>query len=352
MTGKYEPAIHDAGIAAIGWNDLTDEEKHFVPPIILVGSRARLAGNALNGLIHLLDSDWPVKIMVLDDAAPEPETAAAEIIAGTAALLSASFLQKVQVLKGSLAAPEQLFAGLSAAFHQHTPALVWVYVPEPSKHSIAPEAWPKLNALSLNSRAFPLFRFKPDREGALFSAKTDLDGNPQSDSLWNQSSLSYQADGEEKTAGYSLSWADWAFTLAAWKDEFVAHPDGVGTPVPLTEFLALPETARTGKVPVIYRIAADSGLKKYRVSEKVVAATEACQKAWQLMREIAGELSEFPEKIHKKVSTELSEKYKLEAAGLKAEYEARISKLEAEFLEKIRIRLTDKLVSLSRSKEN
>ncbi|MEK6616402.1 MAG: hypothetical protein AABZ32_09865, partial [Bacteroidota bacterium] len=347
INGKYEPDINDVQIASLTWNDLTEKEKNLVPPIIIIGSRDKLAGKDLNSLINMLDCNFPLKAIVLDNAVPSIDNTDADIIGGVGALLPALALQNAHVLKSSLAVPQHLFAGLSEAFNSSKPALAWVFAPSVSKHLIPSESFPKLHSLGLSSRAFPVFNFNPHRDGKLLSSKIETDGNPQSESIWIQSDLTYKENGEDKTLAYSLTWADWAYTLKSWREKFILHNDVLGKPVLVSEFVSLSKSERIGKSPVIYRIDNNEELKKYKVSDEVIAATEACFKAWQVLREISGELSDFPEKLHKKMESDISDKYEKKNSEAKKEFENKIANLEHEHLQRIRIKLKEKLVTLS-----
>ena len=347
IKGKYEPEIHDIQIASITWNDLTEKEKALVPPILVIGNKEKMGMKDPGALLNLLDGNWPVKLVIFDDAAPGTTRAAAEITASLGALLPALALGKVPVLKSSLAVPQHLFAGLSEQFNNSGAAIAWVFAPSASKHWTPATSYPKLHALSLDARTFPVFDFNPQREGPLLSSKMEMDVNPQPASDWMQSELSYTENGEEKTLAYSLTWADWAYTLRSWKEKYQLHLDTMGEAVQVAEFLSLPDPERAGKCPVIFRIDLNGELKKYWVPEEAIKATQACAKSWQVLREISGELTEFPEKLEEKTEAELSVKYENKLSETRNEYESRIMKLEQEYLERIRIKLKEKLVALS-----
>lgn len=351
INGTYEPEINDVQIASLTWNDLTVQEKNLAPPIIVIGSRAKLAGKDLDSLISMLGCNWPLKAIVLDDAASGTEGFSTEIIGGIGALLPVLALQNAHVIKSSLAVPQHLFSGLTDAFSSNKPALAWVFTPSVSKHLIPSGSFPKLNALSLNARAFPLFSFNSNRNGNLLSSKIEMEENPQSESIWVQNDLSYMENGENKTLSYALTWADWAYTLKAWREKFILHTEVMGKPVLVSEFILLSNSERIGKSPVIFRIDNNGELKKYHVADEVVSATEACANAWQVLREISGELTEFPEKLHKKIEAELSVKYETKMSESKQEYENKIANLEQEHLEKIRVKLKEKLMMLSQQNE-
>ncbi len=348
IDGNYEPEINDAQIASLNWSDLTEKEKDIIPPIIILGSRAKLAGRDMDSLLNMLDGGWPLKALVLDDSAPVTDHVCSEITGGIGSLLSVLASGNTFVLKSSLAVPHHLFEGLSEVFTNNKPALAWVYTPSISKHLLPSETFPKLNALSLNSRAFPVFKFNPQHEGNLLSSKIGINENPQNDSDWLQSDLKFNENGEEQTLPYSLTWADWAYTLKSWREKFMLHSDEMGLPVQVSEFITLSKSERIGKSPVIYRINHNEELVKYKVSEEVIKTTEASLKAWLVLKEISGELTEFPEKLYTKVEEELSEKYEKLMSESKQEYENKISGLEKEHLEKIRIKLKEKLMMLSR----
>jgi pyruvate-ferredoxin/flavodoxin oxidoreductase len=256
-------------------------------------------------------------------------------------------MQNVNVLKSSLAVPQHLFAGLSEIFNTSKPGLSWVFTPSISKHIIPAGTFPRLYALGLDARAFPLFSFNPDRVGNVLSSKLNIDGNPQGERTWMQSDLSFVENGEEKTMSYTLSWADWAYTLKSWHEKFEPHADTMGKPVIVAEYVLLPKVERMGKSPVIYRIDHGGELKKYRVDDDVVRATEACANAWLLLREISGELTAFPEKLQKKVEAELAVAYEQRMEESRRQYEQKMQNLEQEHLEKIRIKLKEKLMRLS-----
>jgi ferredoxin len=345
--GNYEPEIQDAQIAELSWNDLTEKEKSFVPPVILAGSKSKIADKDFTAMVKILDCNLPLKIIVTDDGAPAAEHASAEIISGISNLIPAVALQKAFVLKSSLAAPQHLFSGLIEAIGSSKPALVWVHVPSEAQHILPASAFPKIFSLALNSRAFPLFNFKPEREGKLISSKIEINENPQVDSPWMQIEFSYNENGETKNISYSLTWADWAYTLKSWHNHFIPYADDMGKAISVSDYISLAQIDRAGKCPVIFRVNNDESLKKYKVSGEVIDASEACAQSWQLLREISGDLTEFPDKLHLKIETELSEKYERKMAEQKNEYENKFSDFEAEHLQRIRIKLKEKLMMLS-----
>ncbi|HLG36329.1 MAG TPA: 4Fe-4S binding protein [Bacteroidia bacterium] len=347
VDGNYEPEINDAQIAALTWNDLSEKEKNLVPPVIIIGSKAKLAGKDLDSLVSMLNCNLPLKAIVIDDVAPAINNSAAEIISGIGVLLPVLALNHACVIKSSLASPQHLFTGLHDAISSSKPALAWVFAPSESKHIIPPGSFPKLYTLSLNSRAFPVFSFNPEREGKILSSKIEMDENPQNNSAWTEIEFSYKEEGEIKIVPYSITWADWAFTLNTWRELFIPYDDVMGKAVPVAEFILLSQSERAGKCPVIFRVDNNEALKKYKAAEEVIAAVEACAVAWQLLREVSGELTEFPDKLHRKIEDELSEQYELKMSELSYEYENKISNLEAEHLQRIRIKLKEKLIMLA-----
>ncbi|MBK8701181.1 MAG: 4Fe-4S binding protein [Saprospiraceae bacterium] len=355
VSGSYEPEINDVEIAALSWNDLTDEEKNMVPPILIFGQRTKMATKDMDALVNMLDSSWPLKAIVLDDVVPEVDGFATDILSGIGSVLPALAAQNVTILKSSLAAPQHLFSGLSSAIGSSRPALVWVYAPSISKHTLAQKDMATLHDLALQTRAFQVFGFDPLSSGRLLSSKIDMRDNPDFGSLWTEKELPYTESEEKKTRSYTYTWADWAFTLKSWENHFTLYTEDENKAVPVSTYLTLSTAERSAKVPVILQTNDAQPLTMYRVSEDVISATSASARAWQLLREIAGELTAYPDKLQDKIETQLTEKYEAKMAAFTKEHESKIANLEREHLEKIKHNLKEKLVMLSelaREKKN
>ncbi len=144
---------------------------------------------------------------------------------------------------------------------------------------------------------------------------------------------------------YPVTLADWAYSRNSRRKMFRAWKEQMGTPVQVAEYLTLANV--NGKVPVIMRVNSDLELLKYVVPTSVIQETKAALMGWNFIREVAGTVTEFPEKLRAKVEKELSAKYEEEKLELTAEHEARIAQLEQEYLEKIRVQIKSKLMQMA-----
>lgn len=344
---KYEPNIHNAEIAHLNWQQLTDEEKALIPPILLVVKRKNLSHQNPFALTDLLDQPWPVKVIVLDEGIPPVDRASAWLSDSNSQLIPAIALQKAIVVKSSLATPEHLFKGLRSGLNTDEPALFWLFTPDHTQHHIGAASWPRLSQLAWSSRAFGQLTYNPHREGTSFATKIKLDANPVPGEPWQISKLKYKEEDEEQTLDYPMTWADWAYTIEAWRDEFWPFQPSMGGPIWLADYLKFEEADRSDKIPVIARVGADGQLNRHVASSRVIAATEMCYQSWELLRDIAGEKTQFPERLRNQVIAELTEQFEAEKAQIQKDHTAEIASLEEEHLARIKAQLKEKLMALS-----
>jgi pyruvate-ferredoxin/flavodoxin oxidoreductase len=148
---------------------------------------------------------------------------------------------------------------------------------------------------------------------------------------------------------YELTFADWLYSRPDRKGLFMPYTENMGTSMPVAEYLRVPPAERKGKVPVIMRIDAQERWVKHAVSRSAIEETESAYRAWRLLRELAGEIAEFPEKIYARATKEASDKFEKEKNDLQSAHDQRIRQLETEYMEKLRARLKARLMGLSGS---
>ncbi len=343
LQNAYDPMVHDESIDGLGWDGLTDDEKALVPPLVLLEWRGAASG-LTDGLTDLLRSGLPVKVILLDDA---------RTVAGPETIMEAIAPRQALVFRSSLADPGHLFECLAETFRRPLPALGWLLAPVPTAHAMAPENLPKLYPLCLHTRAFPHFDVNPfrdpgTRETSPLSSLIRMARNPSVESDWMQASWPPAENERDLPASYALTWADWAFTLASWKDAFVPYEEPMGRPVPVSEYLSLSGPEREGKCPVVLRLRDGMHVERWKAGDRVMSATRDCARAWRTLKELGGEWTDHPEKLRARVAAELAVQHGNELADMRKEYETRIRNLEQDHLERIRVRLKEKLVQLSR----
>ncbi len=339
---KYIPAIHDAEIAALQWDDLSEAERSFVPPLLLIGRPALLHHNGAHALTRLMKQGLPIKVIIIDDANPSLATAPADILHAAASILAFIGLRHVLVWQSSLAEPEHLYEGLISALGKPGSAYLRLLAPAATSGNLQ-----GLHELAHHSRAFPHLDYRPDRRGHLLFSKMHIHHNPAPDAEWLSDTLRYSDGGEEKQMPYELTWADWAFAQPDRKPLFIPWQERMGEALPIAAFLRLDAAARKGKTPVIMRIGAQGELLRYAVVEGIAKEAEACLQTWMLWREMAGALAEFPGKVYAKAEAELRVQYEADKQQLVDEYEAKLKKSEQEHLEKVRLQMREKLLQMT-----
>lgn len=346
VQGKYRPEAHDLEIASLSWESLDETERGLAPPLLLVGNQNLLEGPQREALDALLASPWPVKVICLDDAAADVQATQRQLARGNAALFAAAALRNAFVWQGSLGAAPELYEGLRQGISRPRPAFFHLLAVGPEQLDAPGGQWPQMAGLALKTRAFPVLRFDPETEGGFLSQATVLDGNPAPDEDWWAEDLPGR---ESKGQPYVFTYADWLYAQRAWREHFFHLPAEGLAPLPMAEYLRLPPEARKGKAPTILVSGEEGRLEQLMASEQVVAATEGALHQWRMLREMAGALSPFPEKLRNKVEQELAEKYERELEKARAEFEAKLRNKEEELMQEVRAKLRDKLLALSRT---
>jgi Pyruvate/2-oxoacid:ferredoxin oxidoreductase delta subunit len=338
---KYNPVVHDHEIAALQWKDLSKEEKAFAPPLLICLQRSKLQYIGSGLLAQLLSEDLPVKVILLDDANPEVHSAGADIIQQVNALLPFIGLNDVQVVQSSLAQPEHLFEGLISGLAKTGSAIFQLLTPDFQQGNLQ-----MYHAMAHNSRAFLHFDYRPDRKQLLRFSKMKIDANPSINTDWMQVQLKYGKD-TKQTKDYTLTRADWAYLQADRKSYFSSWNEKMGEAIPVADYLKLEVSDRKNKVPVIFRVDVNQELIPYAVSEQIIKETQASKAAWNMLRELAGALAEFPEKVFAAAEKNAAEKYATEKHELINDYEQKIKNSEQRHLEKLQIQIKNKLMHMA-----
>ena len=346
---KYNPAIHDKELAALEWESLTTSERSVVMPVLLVVRKEAVENN--RKLLQLLQKPGPIKIVVLDEAVSNPDTAASELTNSQTQLIPLIAQQKSIILKSSLADKEQLYHGLHAGLSSNTSALFWLLAPRANAHHTPWLKWPKLNAMAFNSRAFTHVYFNPVKKEKMLSSSIEIENNPLSKHDWNEINFEIEENNEAKVVPYKLTWADWAYTQKTWRNEYKEIPNDAPT-LTMAEYLSVDPKNRKSSTPVIYRQSAENALQKYAVSEHVVAATEAVLTSWNVLQEIAGIKTAFPDKLRQEIEIEFTSIKNEEILKIEKTHKAKIASLEDEYLEKMKEKINNNLMNLSKLMKN
>ncbi|MDH5368011.1 MAG: 4Fe-4S binding protein [Cyclobacteriaceae bacterium] len=345
---KYDPSIHNNEIASISWNDLDENERLLVPPMLLIADKNEISKKGNNELSKLLSSDLPIKIIVIDDLVSAPDyysgTYLDQILPNVA-------LKNAYIMMGSLADKSHLYEWLQEGLNYNGSGLFYIYAPDHFKHTYKSWEWHKLPNVAMKARAYPSIKFKPSNKTRYITSLFDFEGNRQVDENWITDEIKYIENDEEKTLVYPFTYADWLFTLNSWSAHFNSVSFEENNTVNVAEYLNLDLNDRNSKIPIIIQNS-DVGLSYYSVSDEVIFQTERCLATWNALKELGGILIEYPDKLKKHVEEELKSAHDNALAIAKQEYEVKLKEQESKQVEKIRLKLRDRLVALSKQNSN
>ena len=292
---KYNKTIHDKEISSLSWNCLTKHEKELLPPIIFVTDINKAI---INEVIIALAEDYPIKVILLDEACYNDKEIEQNILRKNSILLSAISTNNAFVYQGNSNNYNKLFSSLQEGMASSKPALFSLYCPNIDKHIDGINTWHKLSALAESSKIVPTIKYKA-QSSKLSSISTLL-------SIQDDSTI-------------INSWKDWALSLKDWQSHFDKYED------------------ETGDVT-------------YKESDRVIEVSEFIDSQWRFWRELSGNLTEFPEKLENKVKQTILSEFEDKMKEEQVSFENKLKQQEAQQTEIARLKLRDKLVALSKQR--
>lgn len=306
---------------ALGWQDLTAEERQPAAPVLLVTGPEILGDEGLAGLGRLLASDRPVRVLLLDDrelprGGPEP-------------VLFGLSHRDAYVAASSIAEPDHLFRSLSGALAHPGPAFVHVHAPSPRRHGFAAAHTLERARLAVTARVQPLLRYDPRGEG-VFGSRLDLSGNPEPEAAW-----------ATDAQGAPVTPAHWARGEARYASELGAvDPEAKTTPV--HAWAALPAAERVATTPTVPGEEGDLAVGG-ALGRAVVERLET----WRTLQEIAGLVTPFTANVREEAEQALREAHRAELEHMRAEHQAQVAALQQQRLDDQADRLRSRLMELA-----
>lgn len=332
--GGYRPEKQDEFFTYFNWRQFTDEEFHLCPPVVSIGGDGAMYDIGFQNLSRLMMSGKPIKVLVLDtqvysntggqactsgftgqvsDMAQYGKAAKGkEEIRKEIALVGMSH-RTTYVLQGSISSPTHLIEGFIDGINSRRPALFNIYSPCMPEHGIADDLAEHQSKLAVESRAYPLIRYNPDK-GILPEQCFDLEGNPSMDQDWPTYTLEFVDEkGNPDKMEVPLTFADFAVTEARFRKQFRTAPRDTWNDnmIPLAEFLELSADDREGKFPFIWAVNQKNRLIRVIPAEPLVLASEDRRNFWRMLKALAG----VREKIDTQVVAEIRKQFAAELAA-------------------------------------
>ncbi len=262
LADAYEPARHDAWVRALTWQDLTDEERRWLPVVIGVDDAARVGADGLASLTALVASGAPVQLVL------ERRSLAAFPVADPAMVALAT--RQAVVARTTPAVPDHLLAAVGGALESGLPGVLQTFDGHVTGAPVAP--WLVAQA-AVSARAHTLFCFDPTA-GAAWTGVMAIGSNPEPERDWASSD-----DGEPFTL------ADAAWLDPALQDQ-LRPPTEVEQDrlVPLAAWLDQPSPEQR---PVV-QLQGPGGPEPRVVRTDLRARVLAARLDWWLLRELGG----------------------------------------------------------------
>jgi pyruvate-ferredoxin/flavodoxin oxidoreductase len=309
LAGDQASAADRAALESFDWRDFSDAEYALCPPVVVVGGDGAMYDIGLQNLSRALMSGKPLKVLVLDTQVYS-NTGGQACTSGYFGQVSdmATFgaasrgKQEIRkelgllaiahrtsyVMQSTIAQPSHMIEGFIEGLSARRPALFNCYTSCQPEHGIADDAGYAQAKLAVESRAYPLYRYTPER-GASIAEGLTLGGNPAPDADWPRYTLRYRKHGLDRELELPLTFADFAATEGRFRKHFRVVPEEAwhDDMTPLADYLELDAEAREGKFPYIWHLLPNGEPGRLLVSAEIVASCEDRRDFWRLLRGIA-----------------------------------------------------------------
>jgi len=293
--------------------DLTADESRTIPPLLLVGPVEMLARD--RSVARLLRSELPLIVVALDgrDSAERIDPA-----------LTALAARRAFVLSASVAHPDHLFAGVSAAIEFGGPALIHVHTPAPRRHGFTPRKTVEQARRAVEARVHPLLCYDPSRPG-VFGLRLDVDGNPSPDDPWTD----------------RMTPAAWAASESRFRQDF--SEAAAGRQKPLSEWIELSPDERGSVTPTVP--GPDGG--SLVVGGASLSMSLERSEHWRTLQELAGRVTPFAERVRQGLAEQVRAERAGEFDAMKRDYEGRLAELQDRQTTDQATRLRERLLQLA-----
>ncbi len=310
LKGEYDARKHKEFFTYFTWQQFTDDEWLLCPPVVTLGGDGAMYDIGFQNLSRMMASGKPIKVIVVDTQVYS-NTGGQACTSGFIGQVSdmaqygkvwkgkseprkeigliAMAHRNTYVLQGSMANTSQMIEGFIDGLMTKRPAIFNLYTTCQPEHGVADDLGVHQAKLALESRAYPIFRYNPDK-GVKPEEAFDLDGNPSMHEDWPTYQLKYLEYGQEKSMEVAMTFADFALTEGRFRKHFRKVPRDAWNDnmIVLSDFLKLDEADRDGKFPFIWAVDRKQNLNRVLVAKPIVESCEERRDFWIMLKAIAG----------------------------------------------------------------
>jgi hypothetical protein len=322
IEGRYVEATHDPFFADFDESSVGAEDLGLFPDtLVCIGSES-LQGAENAGLMEILASEMPIKMVVqVSDVIEESALCARRGSVSPAAQLGklAMGLGTAYVLQSSSSHLYQARRRILAGLGYTGPALFSVFSGSPRGAGTLPPYL--LTAAAMQSRAFPAFVYDPGA-GPDWARRFALDGNPQPEADWPVHQFSYEDEAHQSvTEPVAFSFVDFVACDPRYAGHFAVVPraEWNGSMVPVGSSLAGDASAAAGRVPYVQMVNEERLLQRALVDEKLLSAAHRCRETWRSLQELGGIRSSQAERLLARERRVWEEQKQREIEALKRE---------------------------------
>lgn len=342
LDGETKPAAL-AAIERLTINDLTEQERRWLPPLFIIADGSGLSQDEVSDLLEL---SIPLRLIVLSDQqSPGSSPLTPDVLgAGTPQertdlALLATLSRRAFVGQTSIAhlAEPQFVQAVTGALESHRPSLVLVHAPSPERHGFPPHTLFDHAALAVRSRAVPLFTYDPEAPG-VFGSRIDLSANPHIDKLW------VPGPGHR-----SLTPLDWSAGQARFAHHF--HPTSRESMAGASfdRYWGAAPADRPGMA--VDAQAPDPNDDRSTISMRAdrVIVDDAMKRTelWQTLRELAGIETPFTKRIQAEAETKSQAAIEQERSAFQHEKDQALADLQASADQDAIARVRDHLLEMA-----
>jgi pyruvate-ferredoxin/flavodoxin oxidoreductase len=330
LKGNYNPRDQKDFFTYFNWEQFSDDEWKLCPPVVALGGDGAMYDIGFQNLSRMMASGKPIKVVVVDTQVYS-NTGGQACTSGFIGQVSdmaqfgkvwkgkpeprkeigliAMAHRNTYVMQSTLANTSHMIEGFIDGLMARRPALFNLYTTCQPEHGVADDLGAHQAKLAVESRAYPLFRYNPDK-GVTPQEAFDLEGNPALEKTWPTYELKYLENGRQKTMEVAMTFADFALTEARFRKHFRNAPRDTWNEnmVVLEEFLEMEEAEREGKFPFIWAVDRKQHLTRVLVSKTMVHSCEERRDFWVMLKAIAGVKAEKAtpvEDLENKIRTEV-----------------------------------------------
>ena len=290
--GAYVEADHDAFFERYDENALTADDLALFPNYLVCIPAGRNDAPENAGLIEMLSSGLPVKVLVLQtDLLEEASIGTGHFAFGVRSArlaTTAMGLGGMFVLQATSADLYAMRARIERGLACREPALFSVFAGSPAAAGDLP---PYLTAASAReARAFPAFVYDA-AAGPNWATRFSLEHNRNPDTDWAADVLEYSDEAVQRVReDTTFSYIDFALCDRRYAAHFAVVPRERwnAAMLPASQWVALDERAAADHVPYIWAVDANDGLHRVIVDARLMQAARRCLLLWHRLQEHAG----------------------------------------------------------------